>query len=159
MAGSYFLETLTDQVEAAAWEYIKKIDAMGGIVKAVEEGYPQREIRAGRLRVPARGVDSGRRGIVGLNKYVRPEEGDGIPTLKIAHEIEASQKARIQAFRAQRDRAAVDAALATVRAAHNRRRHQRDAADLAAVKIGVTVGEICALMRTELGEYRDPAYL
>src|SRR3954464_11581315 len=72
LAGSYFVETLTDQVEAAAWEYIHKIDAMGGIVKAVEEGYPQREIARSAFEFQ-RDVDLGRRPIVGVNKYATPE--------------------------------------------------------------------------------------
>ncbi|HEV7555997.1 MAG TPA: methylmalonyl-CoA mutase family protein, partial [Kofleriaceae bacterium] len=74
LAGSYFIETLTDQVEAAAWEYIHKIDAMGGIVKAVEEGYPQREIARSAFE-HQRDVDSGRRNVVGVNKFVTPGEG------------------------------------------------------------------------------------
>src|SRR6476661_5699809 len=84
LAGSYFVEKLTDQVEEAAWEYIRKIDAMGGIVKAVEEGYPQREIARSAFEFQ-REVDSGRRSIVGVNKYTTPDEGDHIPTLKIEH--------------------------------------------------------------------------
>ena len=79
LAGSYFVETLTDQVEAAAWEYIHKIDAMGGIVKAVEEGYPQREIARAAFEFQ-REVDSGRRSIVGVNKHLSPNEDDNIPT-------------------------------------------------------------------------------
>src|SRR6266850_1644038 len=82
LAGSYFIETLTDQVEAAAWEYITKIDAMGGIVKAVEEGYPQREIARSAFEFQ-REVDSGRRPIVGVNKHKSGEDNDNIPTLKI----------------------------------------------------------------------------
>src|SRR5687768_16309210 len=116
LAGSYFIETLTDQVEAAAWEYINKIDAMGGIVKAVEEGYPQREIARSAFEFQ-REVDGGRRTIVGVNKYVTPEEGDHIPTLKIEHATEDGQVQRIKAFRSQRDNAAVERALAAVKAA------------------------------------------
>jgi methylmalonyl-CoA mutase N-terminal domain/subunit len=158
LAGSYFVETLTDQVEAAAWEYIRKIDAMGGIVKAVEEGYPQREIARSAFEFQ-REVDTGRRGIVGVNKYVTPDEGDNIPTLKIDHEAEQRQIDRIRDTRAKRDAAAAERALAAVRAA------LRDPAAnvmppiLAAVKARATVGELCDLFRAELGEYRDPAYL
>ncbi|MBX3162771.1 MAG: methylmalonyl-CoA mutase [Deltaproteobacteria bacterium] len=158
LAGSYFVETLTDQVEAAAWEYIHRIDAMGGIVRAVEEGYPQREIARAAFDYQ-RDVDSGRRAIVGVNKYATPEEGDRIPTLAIDREVERGQIARIAALRARRDAAAVERALAAVRAAL-----RDDAANvmppiLDAVKQHATVGEICDLFRAELGEYRDPAYL
>ena len=116
LAGSYFVETLTDQVEAAAWEYIHKIDAMGGIVKAVEEGYPQREIARSAFDFQ-REVDAGRRSIVGVNKYATPEEGDHIPTLKIDHASETGQVERCRAFRAARAGAAAERALAVVRAA------------------------------------------
>jgi methylmalonyl-CoA mutase N-terminal domain/subunit len=158
LAGSYFIETLTDQVEAAAWEYIRKIDAMGGIVKAVEEGYPQREIARSAFEFQ-REVDTKRRNIVGVNKYVSAEEGDNIPTLKIEHEVERSQVERIKQTRASRDPAAVATALANVRAALNDDKINVMPPILEAVKVNVTLGEICDLFRSELGEYRDPAYL
>src|SRR5207247_2458433 len=113
LAGSYFVETLTDQVEAAAWEYIHKIDAMGGIVKAVEEGYPQREIARSAFAFQ-RDVDLGRRPIVGVNKYATPEDGDHIPTLKIEHATETTQTDRARAFRARRDSAEAERALPAV---------------------------------------------
>jgi methylmalonyl-CoA mutase N-terminal domain/subunit len=158
LAGSYFVETLTDQVEAAAWEYIHKIDAMGGIVKAVEEGYPQREIARSAFEFQ-RDVDAGRRPIVGVNKYATPEEGDHIPTLKIDHGTEAAQIERLRQFRAQRDPAAADRALAAVREALRDDKVNVMPPILDAVKQRVTLGEICDLFRTELGVYRDPAYL
>ncbi len=158
LAGSYFIETLTDQVEAAAWEYIHKIDAMGGIVKAVEEGYPQREIARSAFEFQ-REVDTKRRSVVGVNKYVTPDEGDGIPTLKIDHSAESGQVARVQETRARRDHAAVQAALAEVRAALLDDKRNVMPPILEAVKVNATLGEICDLFRAELGEYRDPAYL
>jgi methylmalonyl-CoA mutase N-terminal domain/subunit len=158
LAGSYFVETLTDQVEAAAWEYINKIDAMGGIVKAVEEGYPQREIARAAFEFQ-REVDSGRRSIVGVNKFQSAGEGDHIPTLKIELETEHAQIERVKGFRAGRDRAAVDAALSAVRSALKDDRQNVMPPILDAVKQRVTLGEICDLFRSELGEYRDPAYL
>jgi methylmalonyl-CoA mutase, N-terminal domain len=158
LAGSYFIETLTDQVEAAAWEYINKIDAMGGIVKAVEEGYPQREIARAAFDFQ-REVDAGRRSVVGVNKFVSEGEGDHIPTLKIDHEVEHNQIARVRAFRQQRDAAKVEAALAAVRAALKDDKQNVMPPILDAVKARATVGEICDLFRKELGEYRDPAYL
>jgi methylmalonyl-CoA mutase, N-terminal domain len=158
LAGSYFVETLTDQVEAAAWEYIRKIDAMGGIVKAVEEGYPQREIARSAFEFQ-RDVDGGRRGIVGVNKYVTPDEGDNIPTLKIDHEAEQRQIDRVKETRAKRDAGAAERALAAVRAALKDDKQNVMPPILDAVKARATVGEICDLFRAELGEYRDPAYL
>jgi methylmalonyl-CoA mutase N-terminal domain/subunit len=158
LAGSYFVETLTDQVEAAAWEYIHKIDAMGGIVKAVEEGYPQREIARSAFDFQ-REVDGGRRPIVGVNKYATPEEGDHIPTLKIELATETAQIDRVKAFRSQREAEVADRALAAVRAALRDDKQNVMPPILDAVKQHVTLGEICDLFRTELGEYRDPAYL
>jgi methylmalonyl-CoA mutase N-terminal domain/subunit len=158
LAGSYFVETLTDQVEAAAWEIINKIDAMGGIVKAVEEGYPQREIARSAFEFQ-REVDTGRRAIVGVNKYKNADDGDGIPTLKIEHTTEEAQIGRLKAFRAKRDPAAVERHLAAVRAALKDERQNVMPPIFDAVKHDVTLGEICDLFRAELGEYRDPAYL
>src|SRR5689334_2084050 len=158
LAGSYFIETLTDQVEAAAWEYIHKIDAMGGIVKAVEEGYPQREIARSAFEFQ-REVDTGRRAIVGVNKYATAEEGDHIPTLKIEHAVEQGQIEQIRAFRDRRDAGAVERGLAAVRAALRDEAQNVMPPILDAVKQGATIGEICDLFRGELGEYRDPAYL
>ncbi|NVB82352.1 MAG: methylmalonyl-CoA mutase [Kofleriaceae bacterium] len=158
LAGSYFIETLTDQVEAAAWEYINKIDAMGGIVKAVEEGYPQREIARAAFEFQ-REVDSGRRSIVGVNKYQSAEEGDNIPTLKIELETEHAQIERVKSFRHSRDKAAVERALAAVKAALKDDKQNVMPPIFDAVKQNVTLGEICDLFRSELGEYRDPAYL
>ncbi len=158
LAGSYYVETLTDQVEAAAWEYITKIDAMGGIVKAVEEGYPQREIARAAFDFQ-RDVDAGRRSIVGVNKYTTAGEGDHIPTLKIDQHAEQGQIERLAATRAKRDAATVERALAAVRAALKDGKQNVMPPILAAVKAYATLGEICDLFRAELGEYRDPAYL
>jgi methylmalonyl-CoA mutase N-terminal domain/subunit len=158
LAGSYYVETLTDQVEAAAWEYINKIDAMGGIVKAVEEGYPQREISRSAFEFQ-REVDTKRRSIVGVNKYTSADEGDNIPTLKIEHEVEENQVARIRRFRMARDQAAVDRCLAAVKAALNDDKQNVMPPIFEAVKNNVTLGEICDLFRSEMGVYTDPAYL
>jgi methylmalonyl-CoA mutase N-terminal domain/subunit len=158
LAGSYFIETLTDQVEAAAWEYIHKIDAMGGIVNAVEQGYPQREIARSAFEFQ-REIDSGRRSIVGVNKYTTPDEGDHIPTLKIDHETETGQIEQVKAFRRRRDAAAVERALAEVKTALRDDKRNAMPPIYHAVRANATLGEICELFRTELGEYHDPAYL
>ncbi len=158
LAGSYFIETLTDQVEAAAWEYIHKIDAMGGIVKAVEEGYPQREIARSAFDFQ-RDVDSGRRAIVGVNKYTTGEDSDNIPTLKIDHATESGQIERIKSFRKTRDAGKVASALAAIKTALNDDKQNVMPPIFDAVKQDVTLGEICDLFRSELGEYHDPAYL
>ncbi len=158
LGGSYFVETLTDQVEAAAWDYIHKIDAMGGIVRAVEEGYPQREIARAAYDFQ-RQVDRGERAIVGVNKHVDDGDGDGIPTLKIEEAVERDQVARIKAFKAARDPAVVAAAIAAVKHALEHDDVNVMPPILDAVRSGVTVGEISDQFRAVLGEHRDPAYL
>ncbi|MCA9680343.1 MAG: methylmalonyl-CoA mutase family protein [Kofleriaceae bacterium] len=160
LAGSYFVETLTDQVEEAAWEYIRKIDAMGGITKAVEEGYPQREIARSAYEFQ-RQVDAGRRTIVGVNRYVSEGEDAGgeIPTLKIDPETERDQIARLTAFKAARDPAKVATAIAAVRHALEHDDVNVMPPILDAVRAHVTLGEICDQLRTVYGEHRDPAYL
>jgi methylmalonyl-CoA mutase, N-terminal domain len=158
LAGSYYVETLTDQVEAAAWEYINKIDAMGGIVKAVEEGYPQREISRSAFEFQ-REVDTRRRNIVGVNKYMSADEGDNIPTLKIEHEVEENQIASIRRLRMARDERAVEKCLNAVKAALNDDKQNIMPPIFEAVKNNCTLGEICDLFRSEMGVYTDPAYL
>jgi methylmalonyl-CoA mutase N-terminal domain/subunit len=158
LGGSYFVESLTDEMEAAAMAYIDKIEAMGGIVKAVEEGYPQREIARAAYDFQ-RQVDAGDRGIVGVNTYRDGGDGDNIPLLKIDHATEQQQIDRTIALKARRDGAAAARALDAVRAAV-----RDDAANVMppiveAVKQHVTLGEICQIFRDEFGEHRDPAYL
>ena len=158
LAGSYFIESLTDQMESAAWQYIDKIDAMGGIVKATEEGFPQREIARSAYEFQ-RQVDSGKRTVVGVNKYVDDSQDDAIPTLKIELEIEKAQIGRIAELRERRDAAGAERALSAVRDAlrDDSKNVMRPIVD--AVHAHVTLGEICDLFRAEFGEHRDPAYL
>ena len=158
LAGSYFVEHLTDQMEAAAMIYIDKIDAMGGIVKAVEEGYPQREIAKSAYDFQ-RQVDSGARTIVGVNGYKVEDEGDPIPTLKIDHTPESGQVAKVAAFRAAREAADAKKALEEVRRACENDDINVMPPIVAAVKCGVTLGEICDIFRDVFGVHTDPAYL
>src|SRR5215468_8425197 len=100
-------------MEEAAMAYIEKIDEMGGIVRAVEDGYPQREIANSAYQFQ-RAVDNGERVIVGVNKYVT-DRADHIPTLTIELEVERAQRERTVAIRARRDAKKAEAALAAVR--------------------------------------------
>src|SRR5947209_19285988 len=115
LAGSYFVETLTEQVEAEAWRYLEKIDGMGGAVAAVEAGYQQQEIEEAAY-LAARAIDDGGKVIVGVNRYVEdePEPADVFP---IDPELQRGQTDRVRKLREERDQAGVDAALADVRAA------------------------------------------
>ena len=156
LGGSYYVERLTDQMEAEALAYIHKIDDLGGIVRAIEIGYPQREIAETAFRFQQR-VESGERKIVGINSQVETEQTP-IPLLKIDPEVERSQIRRCQAAKASRSGAQAARALDAVR------KSCRDGSNLVppileAVKAYVTLGEISQLFREEFGVYRDPAFL
>jgi methylmalonyl-CoA mutase N-terminal domain/subunit len=162
LGGSYFIETLTDQMEAAAQVYLDKIEAMGGIIRAIEEGYPQREIAASAYE-HQRMVDAGERVVVGVNKYVSDASADQtIPTLKIDQAPERDQIDRMSRLRAGRDGAACQAALDGVGQAcrgNDPALHNIMDAVLVAVKREATLGEICQVFREVFGEHRDPAWL
>jgi methylmalonyl-CoA mutase N-terminal domain/subunit len=158
LGGSYFIEALTDRMEAEAMAYIDKIDAMGGITKAVEEGYPQREIARSAYEFQ-RSVDAHDRTIVGVNRYQSDDEGDRIPTLKIDHAVEKAQIDRAKAWRAARDEAAATRCLDAVRAACKDQKGNVMQPIIDAVKNRVTLGEICDIFREEFGVHTDPAYL
>jgi methylmalonyl-CoA mutase N-terminal domain/subunit len=157
LGGSYFVEALTDRVEAEAWRYIERIDHMGGIVRAIEEGYPQREIAQSAYDYQ-RKVDTGERGIVGVNKFVSDEK-ENIPTLKIDHGPERAQIEHVQTIRRTRDAARAQAALEAVRAAARDDSQNLIPVIIEAVKQQVTLGEVCQVFRDVWGEHRDPAFL
>jgi methylmalonyl-CoA mutase N-terminal domain/subunit len=153
VAGSYAIEKLTNEIEAGARDYISKIDAMGGMLRAVETGYVQQEIQKSAYEYQ-KAVDSGEQVIVGVNRFQAEEETKTIPTLRIDPEIERTQVARLQALRARRDTAKANAALAEI----ERRAHTTEnlmPAILAAVESYVTVGEISDGLRRAFGEYRE----
>jgi methylmalonyl-CoA mutase N-terminal domain/subunit len=156
LGGSYLVESLTDRMEAEALAIIEKIDAMGGIVRAVEEGFPQREIAASAYAFQ-RQVDSGERVVVGVNRHVTDRQ-ESVPTLKIDHEPERDQVRRVRALRARRGELATRAALDAVRRACDSDENIMDAV-LEAVKKEATLGEICQVFRDAFGEYRDPGYV
>ncbi|HYI99015.1 MAG TPA: methylmalonyl-CoA mutase family protein [Thermoleophilaceae bacterium] len=115
LGGSYFVEALTDRLEEAAYEYFQKIDELGGMVAAIEQNYPQREIADASFRYQQE-VDSGQRTIVGVNDFRSDDEAE-LEILRIPVELERKQIGRVKAVRAQRDGAAVEAALDALRAA------------------------------------------
>jgi methylmalonyl-CoA mutase N-terminal domain/subunit len=156
LGGSYFVESLTDRMEEAAMAYIDRIDAMGGIARAVEEGYPQREIARSAYEYQ-RSIEERRRIVVGINGYAGGPE-DKIETLKIDEAVERSQRQRIADLRARRDSARAARCLDAVRAALRDESACSFDSILDAVRNLATLGEICQLFRDELGEYSDPAY-
>jgi methylmalonyl-CoA mutase, N-terminal domain len=152
VAGSYAIEKLTNEIEAGARDYISKIDAMGGMLRAVETSYVQQEIQKSAYEYQ-KAVDSGEQVIVGVNRF-QAEEEKTIPTLRIDPEIERTQVARLQALRARRDGAKANAALAEI----ERRAHTSEnlmPAILAAVESYATVGEISDALRRAFGEYQE----
>jgi methylmalonyl-CoA mutase N-terminal domain/subunit len=152
VAGSYAIETLTNEIETGARDYIAKIDAMGGMLRAVETGYVQQEIQKSSYEYQ-QAVDSGEQVIVGVNRF-QAEEEKTIPTLRIDPEIERAQVARLRSLRARRDAPKANAALAEI----ERRAHTTEnlmPAILAAVESYATVGEISDALRRAFGEYQE----
>jgi methylmalonyl-CoA mutase N-terminal domain/subunit len=157
LGGSYFLEQLTDQMEAEAGRYLAKIDDLGGMARAIEVGFPQREIANAAYR-HQRQIDDGERVVVGVNKYVsgKPER---IPTFKIDHATEAGQISRLGELRGRRNGASATKALDGVRRACESEDANVMDAVLDAVKQSVSLGEICQVFRQVFGEHRDPGYV
>jgi methylmalonyl-CoA mutase N-terminal domain/subunit len=152
VAGSYAIEKLTDEIEAHARDYIAKIDAMGGMLRAIEAGYVQQEVQKSAYE-HQRAVESGEQVVVGVNRF-QAEEERPIPTLRIDPEIERTQVARLNALRARRDAAKSRAALEEV---ERRARGTENLmpAILAAVESYATVGEISDALRRAFGEYQE----
>ena len=152
VAGSYAIEKLTSEIESAAQDYISKIDAMGGMLRAIEAGYVQQEIQRSAYEYQ-RAVERGEQVVVGVNRFQADQERP-IPTLRIDPEIERTQVARLQGLRARRDAAHSRAALDEI---EHRARGSENLmpAILAAVEAYATVGEISDALRRAFGEYRE----
>jgi methylmalonyl-CoA mutase N-terminal domain/subunit len=152
LAGSYFVEALTNKMEQDALELIGRIDALGGMVAAIEEGFPQREIAEAAYRYQ-RQLDSGEKTLVGVNRYT---EGNGPPPelLKIDHDVERGQKARLAAVKTRRDARAHAAALERLAAAA-RGPEPLMPLVLDAVRAYASVQEICDALKPVFGVYRE----
>ncbi len=151
LAGSYYVEAMTNRIEKEAWEYIKKIDDLGGAVAAIEKGYIQKEIQDSAYKWQM-DVESGARVIVGVNKFQVEEEAPK-NLLKGDASVGVKQKAKVEAMKAKRDNAAVQAALAALKKACADEHENLMPHILAAVKTYATLGEICGVMREVFGEY------
>jgi methylmalonyl-CoA mutase N-terminal domain/subunit len=153
LGGSYFVETLTNEVEKAAWDYIHRVDAMGGMVAAIENGYPQREIaEASYLYQMA--IDKKEKIIVGVNDYVTKEKP--LDILNIDETVAVRQSARLRKLRADRSTAEVERKLAALRKAAEGSENLMPFI-YEAVKAYATLGEICETMRTVFGSYEEVA--
>src|SRR5581483_11250429 len=146
-------EYLTDEMEKRAREYIDRIREMGGILRAVEEGYPQREIAESAYQ-DQRKVEAGERTIVGINRFGDPDEVEKIPTLKIEENVTRHQIDRLRKVRAERDGAKVDAALRAI-ADSCAAGVNLVPSVIEAVKVYATLGEICDVFRARFGTYRE----
>jgi methylmalonyl-CoA mutase N-terminal domain/subunit len=156
LGGAYYVEALTDQIEEAAWRYIRTIDEMGGMVAAVETGFPQREIADAAFRFQQQ-LERGERIIVGVNDFTVAGETP-IPILRIDPDVERRQVDRTRRVRAARDRGRVEEALAGLRRAAEGQGNTMEHV-LACVKAHATQGEICDVFRAAYGEYREPAMI
>jgi methylmalonyl-CoA mutase N-terminal domain/subunit len=156
LGGSWAVEALTERMEREARAYIDRIDEMGGMLRAIELGFPQKEI-ADAAYLYQQQLDRGEKVVVGVNRYQMPEERPP-ELLRIPLDVETRQVERVRRFKAARDVRAVREARARVReAAVSGANLMPPLID--AVKAGVTVGEICDVYREVFGEYRDPGWV
>src|SRR5712671_2051899 len=152
LAGSYYVEYLTDQMEKRAQEILDKIEKLGGIIRAIEEGYPQREIADSAYQWQ-REVDSGERKIVGVNAF-RTDRDEPIPTLKIDDDLVHTQVERLNAVRRSRSQRDVQEKLRAVETACRGDKNLMHPV-LDAVKAYCTLGEVCDVFRKVWGAYRE----
>ncbi|HEY2438672.1 MAG TPA: methylmalonyl-CoA mutase family protein [Solirubrobacteraceae bacterium] len=153
LGGAYFVEALTDRLQERAYDYFHKIDELGGMVEAVKRGFPQREIADAAFELQE-AIDAGRRTVVGVNRYTEGDE-QATEILRIDPDLERKQIARVRATRADRDTAAVDAALAAIRDAAAQPTRNLMPLLLDAARVNVTEGEIVQSLQQVWGDYRE----
>jgi methylmalonyl-CoA mutase, N-terminal domain len=154
-AGSYVMEAMTDEVEAGAVALMQQVEDMGGAVAAIEKGFQKSEIEQSAYSV-ALGIDSGERVVVGLNRY-RSESEERYEPLRVDPSIEADQRERLRVLRAQRDQAAVDRALADLKAAAAGTDNVMVPMRVALKELA-TVGEVCGALREVWGVYKPQEF-
>lgn len=156
LAGSYYVEARTNEIEKAAWAYIEKIDKLGGMVKAIEKGYVQKEIQDSAYRYQ-KDVEAQERIVVGVNKFTVKEESPK-NLLKVSRAVQDAQMKRLAEMKAKRDNEAVKKALGDIhRAAHGSENLMPLIVD--AVRKYATLGEICGMLREVFGEYQESVVL
>src|SRR5829696_5726014 len=156
LGGSYYLESLTEKMEQEALEYFRKIDAMGGMVAAIEKGFPQREIQDSAYQYQ-KAVERREQVIVGVNKYAMTDETTQVPILVIDESVREHQVERLERTKARRDAGAVANALEKLKAAA-RDGDNTMPATIEAVRAYATLGEICDALRDVYGLYEEPAF-
>jgi methylmalonyl-CoA mutase, N-terminal domain len=153
LGGSYYLEDLTNRLEAEAYDYFERIRELGGVIPAIKENFFQREIAEASFRFQGE-VEEGRRVIVGVNRYVDPDERE-IELLKIDEALERKQADRVQALRGRRDSAAVEQALARLKREAAEEDINLMPAIVDASKAYATLGEMCDALRDVWGVWRE----
>jgi methylmalonyl-CoA mutase N-terminal domain/subunit len=153
LGGSYFLEALTDEIEAKAYEYFAKIDELGGMVQAVKLNYPQREIADASYELQQE-IDAGRRIVVGVNSFTE-SDGDETQILKIDPGLERKQIDRLKTVRAKRDVPAVEASLVKLKEGAAQDRHNLMPHLIDAARMHTSEGEIVEALQEVWGDYRE----
>lgn len=156
LGGSFYVEQLTDQIESEALEYIKQIDAFGGMLKAVEIGFPQKEIAESSYQFQLK-VDNKEFGIVGVNAYSDDHEQE-IPILHVDYEAESKQIENVKKFRAQRDNVKVQKARELLTVACKQGNNVMPIL-IDGVDVGLTLGEVSDVYREVFGVYTDPGMI
>ncbi len=155
LGGSYFVEALTKKMEDGAMDYFERIDSMGGMVEAVEKGFPQREIQESAYQYQ-KALERGDQTIVGVNKYEMKDPGQEVPTMVIDETVRERQLERLEQTRTRRDKGAVDKALDSLRRAAQKGNNTMPTT-IEAVRAYATLGEICSALRDVYGIYEEPA--
>jgi methylmalonyl-CoA mutase N-terminal domain/subunit len=156
LGGSYFLEKLTREMEEGAFEYFRKIDDFGGMIEAIEAGFPQRDIQDSSYEFQ-KAVESGDKIIVGVNDYVMNDEPSATNLLQIDESVAELQAERLKKLRAERNSSSVEATLKDL-AAGARARNNTMPLLLECVRAYATLGEMCDALRPVFGEYQEPAF-
>jgi len=155
LGGSYFVEAFTNRMEDGALDYFDRIDAMGGMVEAVEKGFPQREIQESAYQYQ-KALERGDQTIVGVNKYEMEDESAEVPILVIDESVRRHQLERLEHTRIKRDNGAVSKTLDRLRKAAQLNENTMPAT-IEAVRAYATLGEICSALRDVYGIYEEPA--
>jgi methylmalonyl-CoA mutase, N-terminal domain len=153
LGGSYFVEAMTDELEREAYAYFARIDQLGGMVAAVKQNFPQREIADASYELQTE-IDAGRRIVVGVNAF-RHEDEEPLVILHIDPALEAKQIGRVQAVRARRDAGAVESALQALRETAARPDDNLMPVLLDAARVHVTEGEIIGALQDVFGSYTE----
>lgn len=156
LAGSYFIEAMTDEIEERAWKIIEKIENMGGMMKAIEKGYPQAEIAESAYRIQKR-IESGDLVKVGVNMFYEPDWIGTTEVFRVNPEVRNRVLERLKKYRSERDEMKWRDSLNALRKAAEKENENLFPYILNAIKAGASVGEISGTLRELWGEYREPS--